>query len=61
MAKFVLGPKVLLERNVSIPGAKPPVFSFPFRDLGHPDEVDSFRRFVRQLRRQTRARAKPPK
>jgi len=59
MAKLILDPKVLRQRTVSIPGAKPPVVSFPFQDLGRPKEVDSFRRLVRQLRRQKPARVKP--
>jgi len=60
MAKLVFDPKVLPERTVVIPGAKPPVVSFPFQDLGHPEEVDSFRRLIRQLRRQKPASV-PPK
>jgi hypothetical protein len=59
MAKLVFDPKVLPERTMVIPGAKPPVVSFPFQDLGSPKEVDSFRRLIRQLRRQKPIRAKP--
>jgi hypothetical protein len=50
VAKLILDPKVLPDRTVPIPGAKPPVVSFPFQDLGRPEEVDSFRRFIRDLR-----------
>jgi hypothetical protein len=40
MAKVVVDPKSLPDRPVPIPGAKPPVFSLPYKDLGHPEEVD---------------------
>jgi hypothetical protein len=59
MAKLILDPKMLPDRIVPIPGAKPPVGAFPFQDLGSPEEVDSFRRFIRQLRRQKPVRTKP--
>ncbi len=59
MAKLILNPKMLPDRTVPIPGAKPPVVSFPFQDLGSPEEVDSFRRFIRQLRGQRPARLNP--
>jgi hypothetical protein len=49
MAKLILDPKALPDRSVPIPGAKPPVVSFPFHDLGSPEEVDSFRRLIRQF------------
>lgn len=52
MAKVVFDPKTLPERAAPIPGAKPPVYSFPYKDLGSPEEVDTFRDFVRELRRQ---------
>jgi hypothetical protein len=52
MAKVVHDPRTLPERKVPIPGAKPPVTSFPYKDLGHPEEVDSFRLLIRELRRQ---------
>ena len=41
------------------PGAKPPVYSLPYQDQpGQPDEVDSFRTLVRELRRLSPARPK---
>ncbi|MFN0168216.1 MAG: hypothetical protein ACKV22_17465 [Bryobacteraceae bacterium] len=54
MAKLVIDPKTLPERTVPIPAAKPPVYSLPYRDRGHPEEVDEFRLLVRELRRQSR-------
>jgi hypothetical protein len=51
-AKIVRDLKSLPERGSPIPGAKPPVTSFPFQDdPGSPDEADEFLRFVRRLRR----------
>jgi len=61
VAKIVLDPKELPNRSVPIPGAKPAVKSFPYRDLGHPEEVDSFRLAIRALRRQQPARTRPTK
>jgi len=58
MAKVVVDPKSLPDRAVPIPGAKPPVFSLPYKDLGHPEEVDEFLKLVREIRRQASA---PPK
>jgi hypothetical protein len=58
MSKLVLDPKALPDRSVPIPGTKPPVVSLPFQDLGNPEEVDTFRRRIRQLRRQTGAEAR---
>jgi hypothetical protein len=58
MARVILDPKTLPERTVPISGAKPPVVSFPFQDLGFPEEVDAFRRFIRELRRQKPVRPK---
>jgi hypothetical protein len=52
MAKVILNPSSLPERSVRIPGAKPPVAVFPYKDLGHPEEVDTFRLLVRELRRE---------
>jgi hypothetical protein len=56
MAKVVVDPKSLPERAVPIPGAKPPVYALPYKDLGHPEEVDAFRKLVREIRRQAPAR-----
>jgi hypothetical protein len=58
VARVVIDPKGLPERAVPIPGAKPPVYSLPYKDLGHPDEVDAFRKLVREIRRQPPARPK---
>jgi hypothetical protein len=52
MAKVVVDPKSLSDRAVPIPGAKPPVFSLPYKDLGHPEEVDEFLKLIREIRRQ---------
>ena len=48
----VVDPKSLPERAVPIPGAKPPVYSLPYQDPGHPEEVDAFRDLVRGIRGQ---------
>jgi hypothetical protein len=56
MAKVVADPRSLPERAVPIPGAKPPVFRLPYKDAGHPEEVDAFRELLRKLRRETPAR-----
>jgi hypothetical protein len=53
VAKVVADPKSLPERSVPIHGAKPPVYSLPYKDLGHPEEVDAFRKLVREIRRQS--------
>ncbi|MFN7926071.1 MAG: hypothetical protein U0Q16_38595, partial [Bryobacteraceae bacterium] len=58
VAKVITDPKALPERAVPIPGAKPPVYSLPYKDLERPDEVDSFRRLVREIRRQSPAQPK---
>jgi hypothetical protein len=58
MAKIVTDPKSLPERDVPIPGAKPPVSSLPYKDLGHPEEVDEFRKLIREIRRQPPTRPK---
>jgi hypothetical protein len=58
VAKVVVDPSALPERAVPIPGAKPPVYSLPYKDLGHPDEVDAFRKLVRKIRRQSPTRPK---
>ncbi len=52
MAKIVTDPRLLPERATPIPAKKPPVFSLPYKDLGHPEEVDAFLTFIRELRRQ---------
>ena len=51
MARIVVNPKSLPERTVPIPGAKPPVSYLPYADLGHPEEVDTFRDLIREIRR----------
>lgn len=56
VAKVVVDPKSLPDRAVPIPGAKPPVFSLPCKDLGHPEEVDEFRELIREIRRQNSTR-----
>jgi hypothetical protein len=58
MAKVVVDPKSLPDRVVPIPGAKAPVFSLPYKDLGHPEEVDEFLKLVREIRRQGPKRPK---
>jgi hypothetical protein len=59
MAKVVVDPKNLPKRAIPIPGAKPAVFSLPHKDLGHPEEVDEFRKLIRDLRRVKQALALP--
>jgi hypothetical protein len=61
MAKIVVDPRLLPERTAPIPATKPPVFSLPYKDLGRPEEVDEFRKFVRELRRQEPARSESRK
>jgi hypothetical protein len=58
VAKVVVDPKSLPDRAVPIPGAKPPVFLLPYQDPGHPDEVDEFRKLLRDIRRQIPTRPK---
>jgi hypothetical protein len=58
VAKLVVDPRNLPDRVIPIPGAKPPVFSLPYKDLGRPEEVDEFRKLLREIRRQVSA---PPK
>jgi hypothetical protein len=58
MAKVVVDPKSLPDRLVPIPGAKPPVFSLPYKDLGPAEEVDAFRRVIREIRQQVPTRPK---
>jgi len=48
MAKLITDPNGLPERSTPIPGAKPPVFSLPYKDLGHPEEVEAFRDLLRE-------------
>jgi hypothetical protein len=54
MAKIVTDPRSLPEPDVPIPGAKPPVFSLPFQDHGHPE----FLKLIREIRREGSARPK---
>ena len=56
MAKVVVDPKKLPERNAPIPGAKPSVSTLPYKDFGHPEEVDQFRKVIREIRRQSATR-----
>jgi len=58
MAKIVVDPNSLPDRAIPIPGAKPPVFSLPYKDLGHPEEVDTFRKLIREIRQQVPTRLK---
>jgi hypothetical protein len=58
MARVVVDPKTLPDRAVPIPGAKPPVFSLRYQDLGHPEEVEAVRKLLRDIRRQVPARPK---
>jgi len=58
MAKVVVDPQSLPERAVPIPGAKPPVYSLPYKDIGHPEEVDTFRELIREIRHQRPTRPK---
>jgi hypothetical protein len=58
MAKLIVDPKSLPERAVPIPGAKPPVSSLPYKDIGNPEEVDEFRTLIREIRRQLPTRPK---
>jgi hypothetical protein len=51
-ATLIVDPKNLPERQAPIPGAKPPVSSLPYKDLGHPEEVEEFHNLIRELRRQ---------
>jgi hypothetical protein len=52
MAKLILDPKSLPERIAPSPAVKPAVKSFPYMDLDHPEEADTFRVLIRELRRQ---------
>jgi hypothetical protein len=60
MAEIVIDARSrsLPERVVPIPGAKPPVSSLPYKDLGRPEEVDAFQKLIREIRRH---RPTPPK
>jgi hypothetical protein len=55
MAKLILDLNSLPERIAPSPAIKPPVKSFPYRDLDHPEEADTFRVLIRELRRQSPA------
>jgi hypothetical protein len=46
----VVDPRSLPDRAVPIPGAKPPVYSLPYKDNGRPEEVDTFRELIREIR-----------
>jgi hypothetical protein len=52
MAKVIVDPKSLPDCAVSIPGAKAPVFSLLHQDSGHPEEVETFRKVLHDIRRQ---------
>jgi hypothetical protein len=58
MAKVVVDPQSLPERTVPIRGAKSPVYSLPYKDAVHPEEVDIFRELIREIRYQLPARSK---
>lgn len=58
VARVVVDPKELPERAVPVPGAKPPVYSLPYQDRGYPDEVDAFRKVIREIRRHPPAQLK---
>ncbi|MGD1071716.1 MAG: hypothetical protein ABSB15_16405 [Bryobacteraceae bacterium] len=50
MATIIRDLKDLPQVNVPVPGRKPLVLSFPYRDRGNPDEADEFLAFIRDLR-----------
>jgi hypothetical protein len=54
MANLV-DPRNLPEREVSIPGLKPPIEEFVPSDDADPSEVDRFNAMVRELRNQNSA------
>ncbi|MGO9260070.1 MAG: hypothetical protein ACLQU1_27725 [Bryobacteraceae bacterium] len=54
MARFV-NPKDLPDREVFIPGLKPPVVDFAPYDDGDPSEVDAFIKMIRELRQHSAA------
>jgi len=56
MARVVTDAGSLPERPDPIPGAKPPVFSLPYGEVGSPEEVDEFRGLIHELRRQSQSR-----
>ena len=56
MAKVIFDPKTLPERIVPIPGSNAPISILPFKDLGHPEEVESFRELIREIRNQSSIR-----
>jgi hypothetical protein len=64
MARIV-GPRVLPDSHVTIPGLKPPVREFVPSDDGDAREVDAFNQMIRELRIQSPAvppsEAKPPR
>jgi hypothetical protein len=61
-AKIVRDLKSLPDTTTPIPGAKPPVTSFPvYDDPPSEEEVDDFLSFIRELRRGKPSRRKPPR
>jgi len=52
MAK-VVDPRGLADREINIPGLKPPVREFGPLDNGDPSEVDAFNKMIRGLRNQS--------
>lgn len=54
MARIV-DPRDLPDRDISIPGLKPPVHKFLPSDDGDPAEVDEFLQMIRELRNQSPA------
>jgi hypothetical protein len=58
MATIVLDPKQLPERTAPLPpGAKPPITSLPYKDLGDPGEVDEFLEMLREIRGHAKPRS----
>jgi hypothetical protein len=53
----IVDPKNLPERTARIRGAKPPVYTLPYKDTGHPEEVEAFWKLIREIRRQTKHRS----
>lgn len=46
MSKIVTDPELYL--SAPFPKAKAPVFSLPYEDLGHPEEVETIHELVRE-------------
>jgi hypothetical protein len=51
----VVDPRALPDRQMTIPGLKPPVREFAPSDDGDAREVDAFNRMIRELRSQSPA------